>query len=68
VLDNVNRSSSLVASLYKGAELLMGRADIMANNGVHWGTQSALVASLLHFSELETELELLGFGHNAGLM
>jgi hypothetical protein len=46
----------------------MGRADIMANNGVHWGTQSALVASLLHFSELETELEPLGFGHNEGLM
>jgi hypothetical protein len=33
-----------------------------------WGTQSALVIAVLYFSDLEAELELLGFGRNADLM
>jgi UDP-N-acetylenolpyruvoylglucosamine reductase len=50
------------------AELLEGRVDAEAANSVHLGTRSALVAALLHFSELETELELLGSGRNVALI
>jgi hypothetical protein len=67
VLDNINMSSSLAASLSTVVELLEGQINTMAANGVHWQTQSALVATLSHFSELETELELLGSGCNADL-
>jgi hypothetical protein len=48
-------------------KLLEGRIDATVANGVHWGTQSALVAALSHFPELGPELELLGSGCNAGL-
>jgi hypothetical protein len=47
--------------------LLEGRINAMAAKGVHWGTQSTLVATLSHFSELKSELELLGSGRNADL-
>jgi hypothetical protein len=67
VLGNVNGPSSLAASLSMVAELLESRVNTAATNGVHWGTQSALVAALLHFPELKSELELLGFGQNADL-
>jgi UDP-N-acetylenolpyruvoylglucosamine reductase len=50
------------------AELLEGRVDAEAANSVRLGTRSALVAALLHFSELETELELLGSGRNVALI
>jgi hypothetical protein len=53
VLDNADGPSSLVASLALAVELLEGRVDAMATNGVRWGTQSALVAALSHFPELE---------------
>jgi hypothetical protein len=53
VLGNVDGLSSLVASLSMVAELLEGRIDIMAANGVRWGTRSALVVALSHFPELE---------------
>jgi hypothetical protein len=43
------------------AELLDGRMNIAATNGVRWGTRFALVAVLPHFLELKAELELLGF-------
>jgi hypothetical protein len=33
-----------------------------ALNGVQWGVQLALTAVLLHFPELEVELDLLGSG------
>jgi hypothetical protein len=60
-------SSSMAASLSMAAELLKGQVDATTANGVHWGTQSALVAALSHFSELEADLELLGFGRDAVL-
>jgi hypothetical protein len=64
VLGGVNGTSSLAASMSMTAELLEGRIDIGAANGVHWGSHSALVAAVLHFLELKTELEVLGSGHN----
>jgi hypothetical protein len=64
VLDNVNGSSFLAMSLSTVAELVEGWVDAMAANRICWGTQSALVATLLHFSKLEAELELLGSGRN----
>jgi hypothetical protein len=48
-------------------ELLEGRIDAVIANGVYWGTRSTLVAALSHFSELKSELELLGSGCNADL-
>jgi hypothetical protein len=60
VLDDANRPSSLTVSLSMVAELLEGRIDTAAANGVCWGTRFVLVAALSHFSELKSELELLG--------
>jgi hypothetical protein len=67
VLDNADRPSSLVASLSIAVQLLEGQVDTTAANGVCWVTRSALVAALLHFLELNVELELLGSGHNRDL-
>jgi hypothetical protein len=64
VLGGINGTSSLAASMSMTAELLEGWIDIGAANGVHWGSHSALVAAVLHFLELKTELEVLGSGHN----
>jgi hypothetical protein len=41
--------------------------NVVAANGVWWGARSTLVAILLHFPELETEVELLGFGRGTDL-
>jgi hypothetical protein len=67
VLENADRSSSLVASLSAAVELLEGRVDTAAANRVRWATLLALVAALSHFSELNTELELLRSGRNADM-
>jgi hypothetical protein len=67
VLDNADEPSSLTVSLSMTVVLLKGRIDAATANGVRWGTRSALVAALLHFSELKFELELLGSGHNVDL-
>jgi hypothetical protein len=67
VLDRANEPSSLVAYLSMAAELLEGWVNAAAANEVHWGTQLALVATLSHFLELETDLELLGSGRNVDL-
>jgi hypothetical protein len=67
VLDDVDRSSSLVASLSVVVELLEGWVDTVATNGVHWGARSVLVAALSHFPELKTELGLLGSRRNVNL-
>jgi hypothetical protein len=67
VLDNADEPSSLAASLSVAVELLEGWVDFMAANGVRWGTRSALVAALSHFSKLDTELELLESGRNTDL-
>jgi hypothetical protein len=47
--------------------MLEGRLDIMAANGVHWGTRSVLIAALSHFQLMEAELEMLGSDHHAAL-
>jgi hypothetical protein len=39
----------------------------VATNGVQWGTQSALVAALLRFPDVKSELELLGSRRNVDL-
>jgi hypothetical protein len=52
-------------------DLVLDRADGLdatVANRVHWGTQSALVAALSHFPELETDLELLGSRCNTDMM
>jgi hypothetical protein len=67
VLGNADGLSSLTASLSVVVKLLDGRIDTTTANGVSWGTQSALVAALLHFLELKAKLELLGSGQNADL-
>jgi hypothetical protein len=67
VLDNTDGLSSLAASMSMMVELLEGWIDTAAANGVRWGNCSALVASLSHFLELKSELELLGSRHNADL-
>jgi hypothetical protein len=67
VLGNADCSSSLVTSLSMVAELLEGQSDTAVTNGIHWGTQSTLVAFLSHFPELMSELELLGSGQNVDL-
>jgi hypothetical protein len=67
VLHNVDGPSSLAASLSTVAELLEGRVDASAANGVRYGTRSALVTTLSHFLELEAGLELLGSKLNAVL-
>jgi hypothetical protein len=62
VLDNADGPSSLVASLSMAVELIEGQIDTVAANGMCWGTQSTLIAALLHFPELKSGLELLRFG------
>jgi hypothetical protein len=67
VLGNADGLSSLAASLSMVAELLTGRIGTATANSVCWGTRSALVATLSHFPELKSELELLGSRQNADL-
>jgi hypothetical protein len=67
VLDNTDGLSSLAASMSTVVELLEGRIDAAAANGVHWGSHSALVAAVSHFLELKSELALLGSRRNADL-
>jgi hypothetical protein len=62
VLGDVDRPSSLAASLSMVAESFESRIDTEATNRVRWGTQSALVATLSSFLELKYELELLRSG------
>jgi hypothetical protein len=67
VLGSVDGSSSLVTSMSVVAEQLEGRIDIAAANGFRWGSRSALVAAVLHFRELDADLEVLGSRRNVGL-
>jgi hypothetical protein len=48
-------------------ELIEDRVYATATNGVHWGTQSTLAATVSHFPELEAKLELLRSRCNADL-
>jgi hypothetical protein len=67
VLDRVDEPSSLEAYPSTVAELLAGRIDATTANRFHWGTLSMLVATLLHFMELETKLGLRRSRHDMGL-
>jgi hypothetical protein len=68
VLESIDGPSSLAASLSMVAEQLKGRIDAAATNGVRWGTRSALVAALSHFSSQKSKLELLGSKRNEDLI
>jgi hypothetical protein len=68
VLDNIDGPSSLLAYLSMVVKLLEGQIDVVAANGVCWGTRSALVTTLSHFLELKSELELLGPRRNVDLI
>jgi hypothetical protein len=59
--------SFLATSLSTAVELLEYHVDAAAANEVCWGTQSSLVATLSHFSELGAELGLLGSRNNMDL-
>jgi hypothetical protein len=67
VLGSVDESSYLEASMSTAAELLEGRIDTVKANGVHWGSRSMLVATVSHFVELKTELDVLESGRSANL-
>jgi hypothetical protein len=67
VLGGVGRPSSLVTSMSVVVDLLGGRIDAVAANWVRWGSCSALVAAMSHFTELDFDLEVLGSGCTAGL-
>jgi hypothetical protein len=60
VLGSADGSSSLAASMSMTAELIEGRIDAAATNGVCWGSYSALVSTMSLFPELKTKLEVLG--------
>jgi hypothetical protein len=67
VLGSADGTSSLAASMSTTVELLDGRIDTSAANGVHWGSCFALDAAMSHFPELKTELEVLKSGRSVGL-
>jgi hypothetical protein len=64
-LDNVDGSSSLIASLSMVIELLEGQINTAVAHKVCWGTQSVLFATLLHFPKLKYKLEVHGSRCNA---
>jgi hypothetical protein len=68
VLGSTVGPSSLAASMSMAAELLKGRIDTAAANGVYCGSRSTLVTAVLHFLELKTELEVLRSGCSADLI
>jgi hypothetical protein len=67
VLGDVGGSSLMVTSMSAVTEQLEGWIDTATTNRVCWGSHSALVVMVLHFPELDADLEVLGSGHNAGL-
>jgi hypothetical protein len=67
VLADADGSSTQAMSMSTVAELLEGQIDTVAANVVRWGSHSALVATVSHFPELDTDLEVLGSGHSVGL-
>jgi hypothetical protein len=50
------------------ADLIEGCVDVSVANGVYWGARMMLTTVLLHLSELELVLELLGSEYNADPM
>jgi hypothetical protein len=67
VLGDVDGSSSLATSMSVVVERLEGRIDTVAINRVRWGYRFALIAIVSHFSELDADLQVLGYGHSVGL-
>jgi hypothetical protein len=63
VLERSDEAPSLAAALSITVDVIEGRVDAAATNGVHWGAWLVLTAILSHFPELE----LLGSGYNANL-
>jgi hypothetical protein len=68
VMGNVDGSSLLATSMSAVVERLEGWIDTTTSNGVNWGSYSALVDAVLHFQELDANLEVLASGHNVGLI
>jgi hypothetical protein len=68
MVGSADEPSSLAASMSTVTELLEGQIDVVASNGVYWGSHSALVAAVLHFPELKTELEVLGSERSLNLI
>jgi hypothetical protein len=66
ILGDTSGSSSLAASLAMVAKEVDKWVNVMAANGVWWGTQSALLTALSHFPDLEP-MELLGSVRDADL-
>jgi hypothetical protein len=58
---------SLAVVLSPSTELIDGRVNVVAINGVHWRAWLVLTTALSHFPERESELELLGSGYNTDL-
>jgi hypothetical protein len=67
VLDDADGPSSPTASMLRVVELLEGRTEATAANGVCWGSCSVLVTIVSHFLELNAELEVLGSWCNVDL-
>jgi hypothetical protein len=67
VLGDASVSSLLATSLSAVAVRLEGWIDAVATNRVRWGSCSAFVTAVSHFLELATDLEVLGYGRNAGI-
>jgi hypothetical protein len=67
VLGEANGLTTQVMSMSTVVELLDGRIDTATTNGVSWGSCSTLVAAVLHFPKLDTDLEVLGSSHSTGL-
>jgi hypothetical protein len=63
-----NAGSGLGAQECLQQRWLEGWIVTAAANGVQWGSHSALVAAVLNFLELDTDLEVLGFRRNMGLI
>jgi hypothetical protein len=68
VLGGADGPSSLATSVPAVAELLGNHINAVATNGVRWGSRSVLVAVMSHFSELDTNLEVLGSSRSVGLI
>jgi hypothetical protein len=64
VLGSVDGPSSQTTSMSTTVELLEGRIDAACTNGVCWGSRFVLVATMSHFLELKTEMEVLGSRHS----
>jgi hypothetical protein len=60
--------SSLVASLSSGAGLIKDCVNVMTTKEVRSRTRLRLATALLHFPEMETELEVFGSRRYVDLM